>query len=118
MIKEQSFPLRGRRCRAGGVLANGQQHDLEALTSLRRFSVHPASPDPANAKTGGDAPGGDDRDRTDDPLLAKQVLSQLSYVPRQPPDPVTTRKQNAGSGLPRLVGQGGFEPPTPRLSSV
>ena len=25
--------------------------------------------------------GGDDRDRTDDPLLAKQVLSQLSYVP-------------------------------------
>ena len=27
--------------------------------------------------------GGDDRDRTDDPLLAKQVLSQLSYAPRQ-----------------------------------
>jgi hypothetical protein len=26
-------------------------------------------------------PGGDDRDRTDDPLLAKQVLSQLSYAP-------------------------------------
>jgi hypothetical protein len=25
--------------------------------------------------------GGDDRDRTDDPLLAKQVLSQLSYAP-------------------------------------
>ena len=24
---------------------------------------------------------GDDRVRTDDPLLAKQVLSQLSYVP-------------------------------------
>ena len=28
-----------------------------------------------------DAPGGADRDRTDDPLLAKQVLSQLSYSP-------------------------------------
>ena len=28
--------------------------------------------------------GGDDRDRTDDPLLAKQVLSQLSYSPLQP----------------------------------
>jgi hypothetical protein len=27
---------------------------------------------------GGD---GDDRDRTGDPLLAKQVLSQLSYAP-------------------------------------
>ena len=29
----------------------------------------------------GDAIPGDDRDRTGDPLLAKQVLSQLSYVP-------------------------------------
>ncbi len=28
-----------------------------------------------------EADGGDDRVRTDDPLLAKQVLSQLSYVP-------------------------------------
>src|ERR1700752_1571428 len=27
------------------------------------------------------APGGADRNRTDDPLLAKQVLSQLSYSP-------------------------------------
>jgi hypothetical protein len=27
------------------------------------------------------APGGADRARTDDPLLAKQVLSQLSYSP-------------------------------------
>ena len=26
--------------------------------------------------------GGDDRDRTGDPLLAKQVLSQLSYAPK------------------------------------
>ena len=25
--------------------------------------------------------GGEDRDRTDDPLLAKQALSQLSYIP-------------------------------------
>jgi hypothetical protein len=45
---------------------------------------------------------GDGRVRTDDPLLAKQVLSQLSYAP-QASDP---------------MGQGGFEPPTPRLSSV
>jgi hypothetical protein len=28
-------------------------------------------------------PGGDDRIRTGDPLLAKQVLSQLSYIPAQ-----------------------------------
>ena len=31
-------------------------------------------------------PGGDERDRTDDPLLAKQVLSQLSYTPIQMTD--------------------------------
>ena len=30
----------------------------------------------------GDVVGGGRRDRTDDPLLAKQVLSQLSYAPR------------------------------------
>ena len=28
--------------------------------------------------------GGADRDRTDDPLLAKQMLSQLSYSPGPP----------------------------------
>ena len=28
--------------------------------------------------------GGGERDRTDDPLLAKQVLSQLSYTPGDP----------------------------------
>ena len=28
--------------------------------------------------------GGDDRIRTGDPLLAKQVLSQLSYIPNTP----------------------------------
>ena len=46
-------------------------------------------------------PGGGDRNRTDDPLLAKQVLSQLSYTPDD-----------------LVVGLGGLEPPTPRLSSV
>ena len=46
-------------------------------------------------------PGGDDRIRTGDPLLAKQVLSQLSYIP------------NA-----ILVGLPGVEPGTSRLSSA
>ena len=45
--------------------------------------------------------GGGRRDRTDDLLLAKQPLSQLSYAP-----------------IGKMVGQGGLEPPTPRLSSV
>ena len=46
--------------------------------------------------------GGDNRDRTDDPLLARQVLSQLSYTP---------------IGV-SLVGPSGLEPPTSRLSVV
>jgi hypothetical protein len=46
--------------------------------------------------------GGAGRDRTDDILLAKQALSQLSYGPK----------------LLELVGLGGLEPPTSRLSSA
>ena len=45
--------------------------------------------------------GGADRDRTGDPLLAKQVLSQLSYSP-----------------LTVVVGLGRFELPTSPLSGV
>ena len=45
--------------------------------------------------------GGDERVRTDDPLLAKQVLSQLSYTP-----------------IDGMVGLSGLEPPTLRLSVV
>ena len=45
--------------------------------------------------------GGGERVRTDDLLLARQALSQLSYTP-----------------LDNLVGQGGLEPPTSRLSVV
>ena len=44
--------------------------------------------------------GGGERDRTDDLLLAKQALSQLSYTPNQ------------------LVGPGRLELPTSRLSGV
>lgn len=51
------------------------------------------------------ARGGGDRDRTGDLLLAKQPLSQLSYAPASPK-----------RGL--VVGRGGFEPPTSRLSSA
>ena len=47
--------------------------------------------------------GGADRDRTDDPLLAKQVLSQLSYSP-------------VPCLAVFLVGLDGFEPSTPALS--
>ena len=46
-------------------------------------------------------PNGDNEIRTRDPLLARQVLSQLSYTPRR-----------------FLMGLSGLEPPTSRLSGV
>ncbi len=52
--------------------------------------------------------GGGERDRTDDLLRARQALSQLSYTPKK------TNVLNKNS----LVGLGGLEPPTSRLSGV
>ena len=49
--------------------------------------------------------GGGERDRTDDLLRARQALSQLSYTPNP-------------YNQARLVGLGGLEPPTSRLSGV
>ena len=56
--------------------ANGQ-------APARRPAKPVLSRDLANhfARPAGQRIGGDDRTRTDDPLLAKQALSQLSYVP-------------------------------------
>lgn len=73
--------------------------------------------------------GGAERDRTADPLLAKQVLSQLSYSPISSIAPIFIEVRQ----LPRhrsfpaapcvakrrsMVGPGRLELPTPRLSSV
>ena len=73
--------------------------------------------------------GGARRDRTDDLMLAKHALSQLSYGPKRVA--VGNRQwavvQEAASlRLPtaylptaqKLVGLGGLEPPTSRLSSA
>ena len=66
------------------------EHRLATLENLRiRFSKtgYGLMPSPRESsydslRTGFiHAPGGDDRIRTGDPLLAKQVLSQLSYIP-------------------------------------
>ena len=59
---------RGHSCFPAGNLHN----------PMGREAISP-QPYPRQAHRG--APGGADRDRTDDPLLAKQVLSQLSYSP-------------------------------------
>ena len=60
--------------------------------------------------------GGGERNRTDDLLLAKQALSQLSYAPKPTsfPDPIAIADRSPRS----MVGRAGFEPATPRLSSV
>lgn len=47
---------------------------VAGLSAHKRRSNHPVIPSPQRD-------GGAGRDRTDDPLLAKQVLSQLSYSP-------------------------------------
>jgi hypothetical protein len=68
-------------------------------------------------------PGGGDRVRTGALLLAKQALSRLSYTPS--PDQKTEGRtqplcllRSAFRRLLSRVGQGGFEPPTSRLSSA
>ena len=57
--------------------------------------------------------GGAGRDRTDDLLLAKQALSQLSYSPA---GGCCRRIAVADPRVPILVGLDGFEPSTPALS--
>jgi hypothetical protein len=56
--------------------------------------------------------GGAGRDRTDDLKLAKLPLSQLSY------SPLKTRSANIPTPPMSMVGLGGLEPPTSRLSGV
>ncbi len=67
--------------------------------------------------------GGARRDRTADPLLAKQVLSQLSYGPSSGVLIGAARqyRRTAIRGVRKtrdVVGLGGFEPPTSPLSGV
>ena len=69
--------------------------------STHHSSRHPTIPLPGA--------GGGERDRTDDLMLAKHALSQLSYAPETFGDHPLQRV---------VVGQGGLEPPTSRLSSA
>ncbi len=92
--------------------------------------------EPRDARRTSDDVGGARRDRTDDLLLAKQALSQLSYGPvgRVGSGPTETRSQKAAidvrlltsefwlliAGISHLivVGLGRLELPTSRLSGV
>ena len=59
--------------------------------------------------------GGAERDRTADPLLAKQVLSQLSYSPMSTSNPDLNHRD---PDLLYVVGLGRVELPTSPLSGV
>ena len=61
-------------------------------------------------------PGGDEQNRTVDPLLARQVLSQLSYTPRYHRGLLLILALFFFSE--ELVGSSGLEPPTSRLSGA
>ncbi len=114
------------------VLPSEALNQWERLSSFLTKRLTPRLDRGAHAVCFANGGGGDDRDRTDDPLLAKQVLSQLSYAPKPedslqkptPPEHPTGAPPNRHHRTPsigwgnHLVGQGGFEPPTPRLSSV
>ena len=66
---------------------------LEASTSVTKPDSKPLSRDPFIQPPKAVSNGGE-RVRTDDPLLAKQVLSQLSYTPKRlaPPEPAGTQE--------------------------
>jgi len=88
--------------------SHAEQHDAQnprqrgrSHTPCRTLSLLRDETPVQPASIPGQSPGGGDRDRTDDPLLAKQVLSQLSYTPK------TQDGQT-------VVGQGGFEATSPQ----
>ena len=88
---------------------NNAEPSVARPAQIRTHRTRPAGAnrDDPNAWLPCDITNGDDRDRTDDPLLAKQVLSQLSYAPVQSSvfsDQCPDRKPTAAS-LP-------FWPPT------
>ena len=65
--------------------------------------------------------GAEDGTRTPDPVHAKDVLSQLSYAPivyLRYAHQIHALKQPTGNSAEKMVGRGGLEPPTSRLSGV
>jgi hypothetical protein len=84
---------------------------LQGLTDpANLFLMEPASAYPTRRSQR--APGGADRNRTDDPLLAKQVLSQLSYSPegwlaRSLQEPLSTAARQPGARRLRVNRTGG-----------
>ncbi len=119
-VKEGPSPLiRGTRPRKSGLhpWRIGRGRGPPSLFELRRAAFDQKARLPAEA-AGAAKAGGASRDRTGDLKLAKLALSQLSYGPKQ-------RKVHEVDGchsivaiIAPMVGRGGVEPPTSRLSGV
>jgi hypothetical protein len=104
---------------AGSHCAGPDHHRHVPLSIARRRRCLNREFNPAGADCGYRAPlpprlarspnkyGGDDRIRTDDPLVANEVLSQLSYIPTCCCLNVPARNGTQFS----LAERGGFEPP-------
>ena len=75
-IKEKVVGLNGLEP-STSRLSGGRSNLLSYKPTFRSFSLKSDFTDWVSSSS----TGGDNRDRTDDPLLAKQVLSQLSYTP-------------------------------------
>jgi hypothetical protein len=80
-------------CQRTVVWAVREQARTALSLSARACARHPCAYLPAGHRA---RRGGDDRARTDDPLLAKQVLSQLSYIPLSPRGIARVHKPSGG----------------------
>ena len=120
--------LLGLPLRPGASSAPGETDELHrkdrTKDAQRRGDVLAATPIRSPSSVVRPPNGGARRDRTDDLMLAKHALSQLSYGPvggRRSDIARPTTACRPSSAIRRfryLVGLGGLEPPTSRLSSA
>jgi hypothetical protein len=109
IIRRQSEPCCHRH-RLKKPIHNVKERPMPRIHPKVKRCLHSWSMNRALNRRMGQENGGARRDRTDDLMLAKHALSQLSY------GPLTRRtSSHRQSGL---VGPGGVEPPTSRLSGV
>ena len=118
-----ALPRRSKTPFATLGFPHGQYKQIPSFTISISIDVTPGEAYGTGYKAGQACPGtvimlrslggGARRDRTDDLKLAKLPLSQLSYGPGQAPS-----SDKAVKPRPIMVGLGGLEPPTSRLSSA
>jgi hypothetical protein len=113
--------MRAARRGAGDLRPSARRSCAKPASWLHRHVDRLMPTEPCRSR----ASGGARRDRTDDLMLAKHALSQLSYGPvgRRRAKQTSLRpslhpRRSRSCGARTLVGLGGLEPPTSRLSSA